>query len=140
MHQATPCEHYANIPPSIGYFSTETDHVFFKPSWPLIAELFLLVFLAITWLSLLQQGVLSEHFSWNRHPHFLYRMVLKCICFSSKNSLYLQRQDRIMTEGNSGSDSRRVRGTNKQYICTHAPTHLKDFTWSRSKHLHHLKN
>lgn len=52
-------------------------------------------------------------------------MLLKCICFSFKDSLYLQRQERVMTEGSSGNESTRVRGTHKQCICTHTPTDVK---------------
>lgn len=67
-------------------------------------------------------------------------MLLRCICFSFKDSLYLWRQERVMTGGNSGSDSRRVIGTNKQCICTHTLTDVKGFKWSSLKHLHHLKD
>lgn len=45
-----------------------------------------------------------------------------------------------MTEGNSGSDSGRVIGKNKQCICTHTPTDVKGYKWSNPKHLSHLKD
>lgn len=53
-HRAAPHEHHADFLPSTErHFRLVINHVFFKP-WPLAADRIVLVFLAITWLSLLQ--------------------------------------------------------------------------------------